>query len=65
MTVMAGATIAPALPGMKLVFQDVANADFLVKLVLTMPALLIAIGAPFAGILLDRRGRRPVTHWTL
>ena len=60
MTVMAGATIAPALPGMKLVFQDVLHADILVKLVLTMPALLIAIGAPFSGILLDRWGRKPV-----
>ena len=60
MTVMAGATIAPALPGLKIAFQDVAHADFLVKLVLTMPALLIAIGAPFAGILLDRWGRKPV-----
>jgi len=60
MTVMAGATIAPALPEMTLVFQDVPNADFLVKLVLTIPALLIAIGAPFSGALLDRWGRKPV-----
>ena len=60
MTVMAGATIAPALPEMYLVFLDVPNAAFLVKLVPTMPALLIAIGAPFSGILLDRWGRKPV-----
>ena len=51
---MAGTTLAPALPEMIVVFQDVPNADFLVKLVLTIPALLIAIGAPFLGILLDR-----------
>ena len=60
MTVMAGATIAAALPEMNLVFQDVPNVDFLVKLVLTIPALLIAISAPFSGVLLDRWGRKPV-----
>jgi MFS family permease len=60
MTVMAGATIAPALPEMSLVFQDVPSADFLVKLVLTIPALLVAISAPFAGIALDRWGRKPI-----
>ncbi len=60
MTVMAGATIAPALPEMSLFFQDVPNADFLVRLLLTIPALLIAIGAPFSGVLLDRWGRKPV-----
>lgn len=60
MTVMAGATIAPALPEMSLVFQDVPNADFLVRLVLTIPGLSIAISAPFFGLLLDRWGRKPV-----
>lgn len=60
MTVMAGATIAPALPGMSIVFADVPNADFLVKMVLTIPALLIAIAAPFFGVLLDRWGRKPI-----
>lgn len=60
MTVMAAATLAPALPEMNRFFQDVPNAEFWVKLVLTMPALLIAIGAPFAGFLLDRWGRKPV-----
>lgn len=60
MTVMAGATIAPALPGMSIVFADVPNADFLVKMVLTIPALLIAIAAPFFGVLLDHWGRKPI-----
>ncbi len=60
MTVLAGATIAPALPEMSLAFQDIPNADFLVRMLLTVPALFSAIGAPFSGILLDRWGRKPV-----
>ena len=60
MTVLAGALLAPALPDMAEAFRDVPNAEFLVRLTLTMPALFIAIGAPFAGILLDRIGRKPV-----
>ena len=60
MTVLAGATIAPALPEMSLAFQDIPNAEFLVRMLLTVPALFSAIGAPFSGILLDRWGRKPV-----
>jgi len=60
MTVLAAATISPALPEMSLAFQDVPNADFLVRLVLTIPGLSIAISAPFFGLLLDRWGRKPV-----
>ena len=60
MTVLAGATIAPALPAMSLAFQDIPNAEFLVRLLLTVPALFTAIGAPFSGLLLDRWGRKPV-----
>jgi MFS family permease len=60
LTVMAGATIAPSLPDMSLAFQDVPNADLMVKLVLTVPALFVALGAPICGVLLDRYGRKPV-----
>jgi len=48
------------LPGMAEAFADVPNADFLVRLTLTMPALFVAIGALFAGFLLDSWGRKPV-----
>ena len=58
--VLVTAGLAPALPGIALAFQDMPNAELLVRLTLTMPALLGAIGAPFAGILLDRWGRKPV-----
>ncbi len=59
-TVLAAIIIAPALPEMAEAFNDVPNADFLVRLTLTIPALFVAIGALFVGILLDRWGRKPV-----
>ena len=57
---LVGILIAPVLPAMSEHFQDVPNAEFLVRLTLTLPALFIAVSAPFAGMLLDRWGRRPV-----
>ena len=58
LTVMAGATIAPGLPAMQAAFAAEENADFLVRLVLTLPALFIVLGAPLAGFLIDRFGRK-------
>ena len=60
LTVMAGTTIAPSLPEMSAVFQDLPNAQFLVQLVLTIPALLIAATAIIFGYLVDKVGRRPI-----
>jgi MFS family permease len=60
LTVLVAAILAPALPEMAEVFQDVPNAEFLVRLTMTIPALFIALSAPFMGILLDRWGRKPV-----
>jgi MFS family permease len=60
MTVMAGATIAPALPKIRVFFQMAPDVDFWVKLLLTIPALFTAISAPFAGALIDRFGRKPL-----
>jgi len=57
LTVMAGAIIAPALPMISDHFADVPNSDLLTKLILTMPALFIAISSPFAGYALDRFGK--------
>jgi hypothetical protein len=44
LTVMAGATIAHSLPAMRQHFSEVPNADYWVRLILTVPALFIAIG---------------------
>lgn len=60
LTVMSGATIAPSLPAMQEYFADVDSAALLVRLVLTIPALFIAIGGLFAGQLVDRLGRKPL-----
>lgn len=57
LTVMAGAVIAPALPAMEAHFADVPNSGTWVRLVLTISALPIVLGAPLAGLIGDRGGR--------
>ena len=57
LTVMSGATIAAALPLIQQEFSANPQAAFLSKLILTVPALLIAICSPLAGWLVDRFGR--------
>ncbi|MEJ6395989.1 MFS transporter [Gymnodinialimonas sp. 2305UL16-5] len=60
LTVMAGATIAPSLPGLARYFSDVPDAEFLARLALTLPALFIAITAPIMGLLVDRFGAQRI-----
>ncbi len=60
LSVLAVTIVSPALPSILAAFKDVPNAELLVRLVMTTPALFIAIGAPLAGFLLDRLGRKPV-----
>ncbi len=64
LTIMSVITISPALPQMARSFSN-ANALFLVKLVLTIPALMIAVVAPIAGKLIDRHGRLQLLHFSL
>lgn len=59
-TIMAGAVVAPALPAMREHFADLPNANVLVLLVMTLPGLVIAVTAPFMGLLADRVGRTRV-----
>lgn len=56
MSVMAAAIIAPSLPGMGQHFTG--HSDVLIKLILTMPALLIALSGAPLGHLADRFGRK-------
>ncbi|MCO1335605.1 MFS transporter [Microbulbifer sp. OS29] len=57
LTIMSGATVAPALPALQLHFSDVPNSELLSRLVVSLPALSIALCAPVAGIVSDRYGR--------
>jgi MFS family permease len=65
LTIMSVITISPALPQMAMVFSDVENAEFLVKLVLTLPALMIAVFSPITGRLIDRHGRLKILWLSL
>lgn len=58
LTVMASAVISPALPDLRAHFAHVPQADLLARLVITMPALFIALCAPAAGWVIDRFGRK-------
>ena len=62
---MSGATISPSLPGIQEQFSGTANAELLTRLVLTIPALFIAVCAPLAGTLVDRLGRKPVLLYSV
>lgn len=58
LTVMAGAIITPGLPDIGRYFYS--YPDVWVKLIITLPALFIALFSPFMGWLADRFGRLPV-----
>ena len=65
LTVMAGAIIAPVLPEISRNFSYLSNAEFLSKLILTLPALMTALLAPVAGYFTDRSGRKKVLLFSL
>jgi len=65
LTVMSGATIAPSLPQIQNTFSDTENVELLTRLVLTIPALFIAVGSPLLGTLNDKIGRLPVLFVSL
>jgi MFS family permease len=60
MTVMAGAMIAPGLPGMKRAFAQVPEIDLWVGLVLSSPAISIVVAGVAMGWLVERVGARNV-----
>lgn len=60
LTVMANATIAPALPELRAAFVEVPDMETLAGLILAMPSLLVIISAGVLGWLSDRLGRRAV-----
>lgn len=58
LTVMANATISPALAGLEAAFSDTPNAEILTRLLVPAPSLSVILFAPLAGIYADRFGRR-------
>jgi MFS family permease len=55
--VMGSTAISPALPAIQAAYSTTPNADFLVRLLLTLPALSVVICSPLIGGLVDRFGR--------
>jgi len=60
LSVLGAVLIAPILPLMTDRFATVAGVDVLVPIVLTVPALMIGLTAPFAGIVVDSLGRKRI-----
>lgn len=58
--VLGAVLLAPVLPRMQAHFADTPGAEVLVPISLTVPALVIALLAPFAGVAADRLGRKPL-----
>lgn len=58
--VLGAVLLAPVLPRMQAHFADTPGVAVLVPVALTLPALVIALVAPFAGVLADRVGRKPL-----
>jgi MFS family permease len=58
MPVLGAVLIAPVLPQMEDHFAGVAGAEVLVPVVLAVPALLVGLAAPFAGVVVDAVDRK-------
>jgi MFS family permease len=58
MPILGAVLIAPVLPKMQDYFESTPGAKALVPLALTAPALALALLAPFAGVIVDRLGRK-------
>lgn len=58
--VLGAVLLAPILPRMQEHFADTPGVAVLVPIALTLPALMIALLAPVAGIIADRLGRKPL-----
>ena len=57
MGVMSGITVVSSLPLISRTFSHIPDIEFLSKLMLTIPSIIIALFAPIAGIIVDKFGR--------
>jgi MFS family permease len=60
LTLLGGALVAPALPGLRSTFSAMPGASLLVPLSLSLPALGVVLSGATAGVLVDRWGRKPL-----
>jgi MFS family permease len=60
LAVMGFVLVAPILGTMQQHFQSVPNAEFWVPMIMTAPALCIALLSPLAGVLADQYGLRKI-----
>ncbi|MBO6784057.1 MAG: MFS transporter [Alphaproteobacteria bacterium] len=60
LTLFAMAGVSPALPAIARAYSDIAGIELLAPMVLTITAIAIAVTAPFAGLVIDKFGRKPV-----
>lgn len=58
MAVMGLIVLVPVLPAIMTHFRDVQGVEYLVPLMLTLPALCVALLSPVAGVVVDFFGRR-------
>jgi MFS family permease len=58
MTIMANATVASSLPGLRAHFADIPHIDTLAGLIVTLPSLAIVLSAGAMGVLIDRWDRQ-------
>jgi MFS family permease len=58
LSVLGAVLIAPVLPQLQDAFAGVPGAGVLAPVVLTVPALLIGLTAPFAGVIVDKVDRK-------
>lgn len=63
--ILGAVLIAPLLPQIRAHFSEAPLAELWVPLILTMPALMIGLLGPFAGIAIDRFGRKTLLVWAL
>ena len=55
--IMSGITIVSSLPLISHTFSNIPNIEFLSKLMLTIPSIIIALFSPIAGHIIDKWGR--------
>lgn len=64
LSTMAIVLLAPILPRMLDEFSDIPGHEYWVPMILTVPALCVALLSPLAGILGDYFGRRKLLLWS-